>query len=113
MLIASLVAGPAIYLLNFVSFPWTISAVLLVMGACQYVGMPISEAYIISHSPERNRSTILGIYYFLSRGGPGVIMPLIGTLIDHFGYYTSFNAVGIAMAAVTVGCFLFLRGSRD
>jgi MFS family permease len=75
--------------------------------------MPISEAYIISHSPERNRSTILGIYYFLSRGGPGLIMPLIGHLIDEYGYYTSFNAVGATMAVVTIGCFLFLRGSRD
>jgi len=113
MLIVSLIAGPAIYLLNFVSFPWSISIVLLVMGTCQYVGMPISEAYIISHSPERNRSTILGVYYFLSRGGPGVIMPLIGHLIDEYGYYTSFNVVGITMAVVTIGCFLFLRGSRD
>ena len=113
MLIVCLLAGPAIYLLNFVSFPWTISIVLLVMGTCQYVGMPISEAYIISHSAERNRSTILGVYYFLSRGGPGLIMPLIGYLIDNYGYYTSFNAVGAAMAAVTIGCFLFLRASRD
>jgi len=87
--------------------------VLLVMGTCKYVGMPISEAYIISHSAERNRSTILGVYYFLSRGGPGLIMPLIGYLIDNYGYYTSFNAVGAAMAAVTIGCFLFLRASRD
>lgn len=113
MLTVALVAGPAIYLLNLVSLGWSVYLVLLVMGACQYVGMPVSEAYIISHSPERHRSTILGIYYFASRGGPGLLMPVIGYLIDWFGFGTSFTIVGAALLVVALGGSVFLWGNRD
>jgi MFS family permease len=113
MLTVSLVAGPAIYLLHTTNPGWGISVLLLVMGTCQYVGMPISEAYIISRTSRRNRSTILGVYYFASRGGPGVIMPALGYLIDNFSYETCFTVAGASMAAVAILCALFLWGSRD
>jgi MFS family permease len=113
MLTVSLIAGPAIYLTHATSLGWSISLLLLLMGTCQYVGMPISEAYIISHTPERNRSTILGIYYFASRGGPGVIMPALGYLIDDFSYETCFTVAGAGMAAVAIICTLFLWRSRN
>lgn len=113
MLAVALAAGPAVYLLNLVSLGWSISIVLLVVGSCQYVGMPVSESYIISHSPQRKRSTILGIYYFASRGGPGLLMPAIGYLIDHFSFNTAFTTVGSVMLAVALGCSLFLWRSRD
>jgi predicted MFS family arabinose efflux permease len=113
MLTVSLVAGPAIYLLQGSSLGWGISVLLLVMGTCQYVGMPISEAYIISHTRERNRSTILGVYYFASRGGPGIIMPALGYLIDNLGYETCFTVAGAVTAVVAILCALLLWGSRD
>lgn len=113
MLTVSLIAGPTIYLLHATSLGWIISVLLLVMGTCQYVGMPISEAYIISHTPERNRSTILGVYYFASRGGPGVIMPALGYLIDNFSYETCFTVAGAGTAVVAILCALFLWGSWD
>ena len=113
MLTVSLIAGPAIYLLHTTTLGWGISILLLVMGTCQYVGMPISESYIISHTPERKRSTVLGVYYFASRGGPGVIMPALGYLIDNFSYETCFTVAGISMAVVAVLCILFLWRSRD
>ena len=113
MVTVSLIAGPFIYLLTQVSFGWSISLVLLVMGVCQYVGMPVSEAYIISHTSKRNRSTILGIYYAASRGGPGVITVIIGYLIDKLGFETSFAIAGITLFAVSLGCSVFLWGNRD
>jgi MFS family permease len=113
MLTVSLLAGPAIYLLHTTTLGWGISILLLVMGTCQYVGMPISEAYIISHTPERNRSTVLGVYYFASRGGPGVIMPALGYLIDNYSYETCFTVAGVSTAVVVILCALFLWGSRD
>ncbi len=113
MLAVSLTAGPFIYLLSQVSLGWSISAILLLMGISQYVAMPVSEAYIISHSPARQRSTILGIYYFASRGGPGLVIPGIGYLIDKFDFSTAFTAVGLGTLAIILGCSLFLWGSRD
>jgi len=113
ILTASLIAGPAIYLINQVSPGWSIWLVLLVMGFCQYVGMPVSESYIISHTPARNRSTVLGVYYFASRGGPGVIMPALGYLIDNYSYETCFTVAGASMAVVAILCAVLLWGRRD
>ncbi len=113
MLVASFIAGPFIYLLSLVSFGWSISVVLLVTGICMYVGMPVSEAYIITHVSESNRSTVLGIYYSVSRGGPGLIIPLIGYLTDRYGFDTSFTIMGAAVLTVTLICSMFLRGSPD
>jgi FSR family fosmidomycin resistance protein-like MFS transporter len=113
MVIVSLIAGPAIYLLNLVSFGWSISAVLILIGTCMYIGMPVSEAYIISHTSERNRSTVLGIYYLASRGGPGLIMPVIGLISDRSSFGNSFTIVGAIILAVAVVCSAFLWRSRD
>ncbi len=113
MLTVSLIAGPLIYLLGQVTFGWSIWVVVFAIGMSRYLSMPVLEAYVISHTPPRNRSTILGIYYFASRGGPGIIMPAIGYLIDRFGFGTSFTIVGATLTAVTLVCSLFLWGSRD
>lgn len=113
MLFVSIISGPAIYLLSLVSFGWSISLVLVVLGICQYAAMPVSEAYVITHVPERKRSTALGIYYFVSRGGPGLLMPAIGYLFDRFDFGTSFTVVGVTALAVNLACSLFLWGSRD
>ena len=113
MLTVGIITGPIIYLLNLVSFGWTIWLVLIAIGTCQYISMPVAEAYIISHAPQRNRSTILGIYYFTSRGGPGVIVLLIGYLVDKLGFGMSFTILGATLLAVALGCSMFLWGTRD
>jgi len=113
LLAASAIAGPFLYLLNLVSYGWGIFAVLLTIGMTMYIRMPVSEAYIVSQTSERKRSTILGIYYFGSRGGPGVITPVVGYFIDQVGFYPTFTIVGAALVAVTLGCSIFLWGSRD
>ena len=113
MLVVSLIAGPVIYLLGRVSFGWSISIVLLIMGMAQYIGMPISEAYIISHTSKRNRSSVLGIYYFASRGGPGIIVPVIGYLFDRFSFGAGFTTVAATLFIIALGCSVFLWRSRD
>jgi len=113
MLTASLIAGPAIYLLKLVSLDWSIWAVLLLLGTCMYTGMPVTEAYIITHAPERRRSTILGIYYFASRGGMGLVIPALGYIADHYSFATSFTVAGGAALGIAIICSAFLWGRRD
>jgi MFS transporter, FSR family, fosmidomycin resistance protein len=105
------VAGPAAYLLNFVSSWLGIGALLLLIGMIIYVRMPVSEAYIISKTSERNRSTILGIYFFGNMEGSGLLAPLMGYMIDHLGFYLSFSIAAIALVVVTSACSLLLRSS--
>jgi predicted MFS family arabinose efflux permease len=105
--------GPVFYLLNLASFPWGIIPLLVAIGMITYVRMPVSEAYIISHTSERHRSTVLGIYYFSTLEGGGVITPVLGYLIDQYGFHYTFTTVGIAVFAVTLVCAILLRDSRD
>lgn len=112
ILATGFIAGPAIYLLSLAPFGLGLSVMLIIIGMVVHLGMPVVEAYIISHSSEGKRSTVLGIYYLGSRGGPA-IAPAIGYLIDHYGFYTSFSVVGTTMVVVTLICSLFLWGSRD
>ena len=112
LLAGGLIAGPAIYLLNVASPGIALVVTLIMIGMAMNLGMPVVEAYIISHTSEHRRSTVLGIYYLGSRGGPA-IAPAIGYLIDHYGFYSGFSIVGATMVAVTLVCAIFLWGSRD
>jgi MFS family permease len=112
VLAAGFIAALAIYLQNLAPFGAAFSAVLIILGMAMHLGMPVIEAYIIGHTSPDKRSTILGIYYLGSRGGP-VIAPLIGYFIDRYGFYTGFSVVGAAMAGVTLVCAILLWGSQD
>ncbi len=112
MIFVCLLAGPFIYLLSLTSPGWSVSAVLLVLGACMYMGMPVTESYIISHIPEGKRSTVLGFYYFASRGGPGLVMPALGNIIDRFGFDTGFMVMGAVSLAIMLCCIPLLLWKR-
>jgi FSR family fosmidomycin resistance protein-like MFS transporter len=113
ILFTGIIAGPLIYLLNHVSPGWSISIVLLLMGMTQYMGMPVTEAYTISHAPEQRRSTLLGMYYFASRGGPGLIAPLMGYLIDKYSFYTAYTFSGLAVMLIAIVCTIIILGNKD
>lgn len=113
VLVVSLVTGPVIYLLTLAPGGLGIGALLLVIGVVMYVRMPVSEAYIIGQTPQRRRSMILGIYYFASMEAGGVLVPVMGFLIERFNYYTSFTIAAASVTAVTLISALFLWKNRD
>ncbi len=78
-----------------------------------YVAMPVTESYVISNMSTRNRSTILGLYYFASRGGPAILLPIMGNLIDRFSFSVAFTTVGVALFVITLICSLMLWGTKD
>ncbi len=107
------IAGPIIYLLNLVPYVWGIGALLVTIGMITYIRGPAAEAYIIGQTSERNRSTILGIYYFSGIEGGGALTPLMGYLIDQLGFYPSFTIASAALVVVTLVCSIWLWGSHD
>ncbi|MBA7609083.1 Multidrug resistance protein MdtG [subsurface metagenome] len=113
VLVVCFMASPVIYLLNIVPYGIGIVVLLILIGVFMYVRMPVSEAYIVTHASERHRSTILGIYFFGSMEGGGVLTPVIGYLIDHFGFYTSFSIAAAVVLGVTLICSVFLWGDRS
>jgi len=112
MLAVCFIAGPAIYLFNLAPYGLGTSALLVIIGVIVYVRMPVSEAYIVSQTSEHNRSTILGIYFFSSMEGGGVLTPVMGYLIDQFGFYPSFTIAGAALLITTFICSIVLWGDR-
>ena len=113
VLAVCLITGPVLYLLSLAPYGLGIGALLLTIGMIQYIRMPVSEAYIIGQTSEYNRSTILGIYYFGNLEGTGLLTPVIGYLIDQFGFSTSFTIVAAITVTVTLACSILLWGKRD
>lgn len=113
MLTVSLIAGPTLHFLGTASLGWSIWAVLLILGICMYIAMPVTEFHIIAHSPPHRRATVLGIYYFLSRGGIGLSTLVLGTLADSYGFATIFSFVGGIMLGVAIICALLILRNRS
>jgi len=113
MLASCFLAGPVIYLLNLVQYGLGFGALLLLIGIIMYIRMPVSEAYIVGRTPERHRSTIMGLYYFSSMEAGGVLAPIMGSFIDQFGFHPSFTIAAAVIVTVTLICSVFLWGSRD
>jgi len=113
LVVTSLIAGLVIYLLNLAPYGLGIGALLMGIGMAMFIRIPVSEAYLMSRVPKHRRSTVYGIFYFSSQESGAVLAPVMGYLIDHFGFYTSFTAASIATVAVTLICGVLLWGSRD
>jgi len=107
------IAAPVIYLLNVAPYLWGIGALLVALGIIIYVRMPVSEAYIVGSTSERHRSMVLGIYYFSTMEGCGVLTPVVGNLIDRFGFHSTFTLAAAAGMAGTRVCSIWLWGTRD
>lgn len=113
MLAVSFIAGPVIYLLNLAPYGVAFGAVLVAIGMISYIRMPVAEAYIIGQTSEKNRSTILGIYYFVGMEGSAILTPVVGYLIDHYGFYPTFTIIGATIVTVTLVCSIWLWRIRD
>ena len=101
-----------IYLLNVVSYGFGIVAVLVLIGAVSAFSTIVAQTYIADQAPAKNRSTMLGFYFFGSMEGNGVLTPLLGYLIDQFGFNTSFTISSVAIMATLIVCSAILWMSR-
>jgi MFS transporter, FSR family, fosmidomycin resistance protein len=109
VLAVCLLTGPAIYLLNFIPSAFGVGCLLFVLGICNYVRTPVAETYLVSRTTERNRSTVLGIYYFSTYEGGGVLTPVMGLLMDRHGFDVSFALAGAAALSLFFVCWIWLR----
>lgn len=107
------ISGPIIYLLNLVNYGLSLYVILTALGIAIYTRMPASEAYIVTQTSKHHRSTVLGIYFFSGMEGSGVLAPVMGFLIDRFGFYTSFTTAGAVLFVTTLVCSLWLKRSPD
>lgn len=113
ILVLSLVSGCIIFLLNLAPYGFGIGTLLLILGAIIFGRMAVSETYIMGQTAEHYRSTVYGIYYCSVTESGALLAPVMGTLIDRFGFYYAFTIAGAAAVAITPICAAFLWSSRD
>ncbi len=113
MLVVTTISGPFIYLLNLVPYGLGFGVLLLTIGMITSMRLPVIEAYIVGETPERHRSMVLGIYYFSGVEAGGLLTPVMGSLIDRFGFYPSFALAGGVLVAMPLICSVWLLGGRD
>lgn len=112
-LLICLVTGPLVYLLNIAPYGALTVVLLLAIGVTIYVRAPATEAYVVSQTDAKHRSTALGFYYLGHQEGSALITPLLGFFVDTFGFGASFTGAAIAMTAVAVVFFIFLWRKED
>ena len=108
-----LVAGPAVFLLKVLPLNYVLIGMLLVIiGMTNAMRGPVAEAYLISRTSSNRRSTVLGIYYFGNMEASGVMMPLLGYLIERFSFQTSFTIAAVVTLALALLFSLFFWHQR-
>lgn len=108
VVVLALMTGPAMIVMGSTSSEALIMGLVLVLGVALYARAPASEAFLLSESPPSRRSTVLGVYYFGAMEGNGVLAPIVGYLIDRFGFTIAFESAGIGMVSVAAICTLVL-----
>lgn len=111
----AMLSGPALVILDLAGSALAVLGLLLLLGTAYYCRGPASESYVVKHTPTGQRSSVLGLYFFGTMEGTGMLAPVVGFLIDRFGFAVAFAASGIALFIVTVVCAAVLgrRHSRD
>lgn len=108
------IAGPAIFLVTLLPYGWGLGALFILLGFIVFARMSASEAYIVRRAPIGKRSTILGIYFFSSQEGGALMTPVVGYMIDRFGFTTAFGLAGGAVFLMTLVCsFLLWEESKQ
>ncbi len=108
LVVMCFIAAVTAFLMNVAPYGFAFGAVLLLLGMANASRMPITEAYVVGHTPQRYRSTVLGFYYFAGTEGSGFLAPILGLLIDNYGFTTTFNTVAASLLVVTVTCLTLL-----
>ncbi len=101
-------ASAMVYLLNIAPYGFGTGAVLVIAGIALYFNTTVAQAYIVDQTPAKRRSTVLGFYFFGNMEGTGILTPILGYLIDHFGFHTTFTYSSAAIMVTVVICSAIL-----
>jgi len=109
----SLLSGVLVYGLKFPPLGFAFYALLFLIGINNAFRMPVSEVFIMGQASARHRSTIYGVYYFAMQYTGAIFAPIMGYIIDTWGFDVCFTIASAASVAVTLICAPFLRGGSE
>jgi MFS family permease len=113
IIVTGIAGALMIFLLKSVSLGWGLWITLWLMGVIQAMRFPVTEVFIMSQSPAKNRSMIYGIYYSTMQYTGAIFAPIMGGFIDKYGYQTMFTFSAWAVTAVAVITSVFIWDAKD
>ncbi|MBN2238135.1 MAG: MFS transporter [Dehalococcoidales bacterium] len=112
ILVTSILSGVLVYFIQFPALGFGFYAILFIIGVNNAFRMPVSEVFIMGQTTAKHRSTIYGVYYFTMQYTGAVFAPIMGWVIDTYGFNVCFTAAAITSVVVTLACGYFLRESK-
>jgi MFS family permease len=112
IIFTGLLNGLLIFALKSVTMGFGLYAVLWLRGLNQAVRSPVTEVFIISQTPAKHRSTIFGVYYSTMQYTGAIFAPIMGILLDRYGFDVLWTYSAIAVTAVAVITSLFIWDAR-
>jgi MFS family permease len=112
IIVTSLINGFLIYLMPLVGWGLGFFAILFSFGLSNALRWPVAEVFIMEQTTSRYRSTLFGIYYFTMHYTGAVFAPMMGSIIDKWGFDVCFTIASVAVLVVTAVCSLLLRGNQ-
>jgi len=109
----SIISGLIIFALKSATLGFGFYAVLFIMGANMAIRMPVTEVFIMNQTPAKNRSTIYGAYYFTMQYTGAIFAPIMGGLIERFGFDNMFTFSAWAVTAISVATSFFIWDAKD
>jgi predicted MFS family arabinose efflux permease len=112
IVVTALINGFLIYLIPFAGWGLGFFALLFFIGTNNALRMPVSEVFIMEQASSRHRSTLFGVYYFTMHYTGAVFAPIMGGIIDRWGFDACFTIASCAVLVVTAVCSLFMKGGQ-
>ncbi len=112
LIFAGFIGGPVIFALTLLKFGVVVYVLMIFVGMTIFIRMPVSESFIIGELHEGIRGTVLGIYFFASSLGGGLVTPLMGSLIDRVGFKDTFRITGGFLFIAVMLCVILLGVDR-
>jgi MFS family permease len=113
IIVTSLISGLIIFALKSAALGFGFYAVLFVMGLNMAIRMPVTEVFIMSQTPGKQRSTIYGIYYFTMQYTGAIFAPIMGHFIERYGFDTMYTFSAYAVTAIAVLSSPFIWDAKD
>jgi FSR family fosmidomycin resistance protein-like MFS transporter len=91
MIITDILSGLMIFVLKEVGYGWGLWIVLGVIGLIHALRFPVAEAFIISQTEAKYRSTVYGVYYTTMQYTGAIFAPIMGYFIQNHGFHAMFT----------------------
>jgi MFS family permease len=109
----AIISGLIIFGLKSVTMGFGFYAILFILGLNAAIRMPVTEVFIMSQTPAKNRSTIYGVYYSTMQYTGAIFAPIMGWFIQKYGFNTMYTFSAIAVTSVAVITSLFYLDAKD